>query len=238
MSESDLNQRLRNAVKNAPVPADLEVRVRSRLREEPAARGRNLWLIPAGAAALTCTAVLAFYHLGYLRYTRAARESYIASVSASIGTLMRVGLGDHVHCAVFARPHPPVPPGQELGPQYEALAPITRRYVPSDYKMLVAHRCSYHGRRFVHLIFSNDAHLLSLVIARKSEGESFAAQGFLPALVESGIPMYQAGVQRFAISAFETRDDLVYVISDLSPADNTQIMTAMAPAIKNLLEKL
>jgi hypothetical protein len=59
----------------------------------------------------------------------------------------------------------------------------------------------------------------------------------LPALTESGIPMYQAGVQRFQISAFETRDRLVYFISDLSKEKNTEMMLALAPQVKAFLRK-
>jgi hypothetical protein len=42
-------------------------------------------------------------------------------------------------------------------------------------------------------------------------------------------------VQRFNIAAFETRDSLVYVISDLSAEKNSRLMLAMAPALKKFL---
>jgi hypothetical protein len=50
--------------------------------------------------------------------------------------------------------------------------------------------------------------------------------------------MYQSGIQRFSITAFETPEYLVYFVSDLSQKDNIRIMQAMAPAMKNLLRKL
>jgi hypothetical protein len=59
----------------------------------------------------------------------------------------------------------------------------------------------------------------------------------LPALTQSGIPMYQAGVQRFQISAFETKEYLVYFISDLSKEKNTEMMLALAPQVKAFLNK-
>jgi hypothetical protein len=73
------------------------------------------------------------------------------------------------------------------------------------------------------------------VITRKANGESFGLAGMLPVLNESGIPMYQAGVQRFQIAAFETGDYLVYFISDLGKQQNTNQMLALAPRVKEFL---
>ena len=57
----------------------------------------------------------------------------------------------------------------------------------------------------------------------------------LPALSESGIPMYQVGVQRFEISAFEASDYLVYFISDLDKRRNTELILALAPQVQGFL---
>ena len=95
------------------------------------------------------------YQLGHLRLTVRSQESYIASVSTHIATLMRVGLGDHIHCSVF-RKYPKNPPTTEefvekMNPQYAGLIPIVRSQVPDNYRMMLAHQCRYHGRKFVHL---------------------------------------------------------------------------------------
>jgi hypothetical protein len=57
-------------------------------------------------------------------------------------------------------------------------------------------------------------------------------------LSESGIPMYQVGVHRFDISAFETSDYLVYFISDLDKQHNTQLMLALAPQVQGFFARL
>jgi len=49
--------------------------------------------------------------------------------------------------------------------------------------------------------------------------------------------MYRSGVQRFEITGFETRDHLVYIISDLPGQENVRILTALAPAVTELLNK-
>jgi hypothetical protein len=57
----------------------------------------------------------------------------------------------------------------------------------------------------------------------------------LPALVQAGMPMYQSSVQRFQMTAFETRDYLVYLLSDLPKQQNTQLMLALGPKVKDFL---
>ncbi len=82
----------------------------------------------------------------------------------------------------------------------------------------------------------NDSNMLSLVLTRKSAGESFKTEDMLPALMQADIPMYQANVQRFQITAFETRDYLVYFISDLPKNQNTDLMLAIGPKVKDFLK--
>jgi hypothetical protein len=45
-------------------------------------------------------------------------------------------------------------------------------------------------------------------------------------------------VQGFEMASFETRDHLVYFISDLPAQENKAHLLAMAPAVKDLLGKL
>jgi hypothetical protein len=236
------DDRLKTAVHSVEVPPYLAARIRNRIRGAEKPRRWAFLLAPAAAAAALCVGVAVAYQQGHLRFTRDSQESYIASVSSQIGTLMRVGLGDHIHCAVF-RKYPKNPPKTEelvgtLGPEYSGLIPIVRSQVPENYHMMLAHQCRYHGRRFVHLSLMNDSHLLSLMVTRKSAGESFDGTGMLPALVQSGIPMYRADVQRFTITAFESRDFLIYFVSDLPREQSNEMMLSMAPAVQSFLKNL
>lgn len=241
-AQADTSARLRTALQTEQVPPFLEARIRSRLRAERPARRWVIRLVPATAAAATLAGVMIAYQLGHLRLTVRSQESYVASVSTHIATLMRVGLGDHIHCSVFRKFPADAPTTAQfvarMGPQYAGLIPIVREHVPETYRMMLAHQCRYHGRRFVHLSLMDNSNLLSVVLARKSDGESFATEGMLPALVQSGIPMYQSSVQRFQMSAFETRDYLVYFVSDLTKQKNAELMLAMAPQVKDFLKKL
>jgi hypothetical protein len=196
-------------------------------------------LVPVTIAAATVFGLVMAYQLGHLRLTVRSQESYIGTVSTQIATLMRVGLGDHIHCSIF-RKYPKNPPTtqefiEKMNSQYAGLIPIVRGQVPDSYRMMLAHQCSYHRRKFVHLSLMSDTNMLSLVITRKADGESFSTEDMLPALVQAGIPMYQSSVQRFQMTAFETRDYLVYFISDLPKQQNTQLMLALGPKVKDFL---
>lgn len=239
--------RLRAAVLAVETPPFLEARIRNRIRAEKMPRRwfgqtKLLGAVSATAAAGVLGGILIAWQLGHLRLIAGAQEAYIASVSSHVATLMRVGLGDHIHCSVF-RKYPKNPPTTEefvgkMKPQYAALIPIVRSHVPDTYRMMLAHECRYHGRKFVHLSLMDGSNMLSLVITRKEEGESLNTEDMLPALVQSGLPMYQAGVQRFQMTAFETRDHLVYFISDFAKEKNMNMMLALAPQVKEFLARL
>jgi hypothetical protein len=125
-----------------------------------------------------------------------------------------------------------------IAPQYRDLVSIVQSRVPPEYRLFAAHECGYHGRKFVHLTFHGDSRVLSVVIARKDGWESFTKADLLPALAQSGIPIYRAGVQSFQIAAFETSGHLVYFISDLPQQKNMDIMLALAPDVQEFLRRL
>jgi hypothetical protein len=50
--------------------------------------------------------------------------------------------------------------------------------------------------------------------------------------------MFQARVQRFEIAGFESQRHLVYVVSDLPGPKNIEILNALAPALRDLLNKV
>lgn len=236
----DWNDRVKSAVQKVSAPPHLEVQIRQQLSGPSRARWWSPWLIPAGLAAATFAMFLIPYQAGHFRLTPASRESYIQTVSYRVGSIMRSALGDHINCAVFRKypDHTPSPAELEhdLGPEYEGLLPIVQERVPTGYTLMMAHKCAYHSRKFVHLTWKDDSHLLSLMITRKEPGEQFHPAPGMPPLEDSGIPIYRSGIQRFQIAAFDSGDFLVYFISDLPEQQNSSVMLAMAPDIRNFLE--
>ncbi len=132
-ARSRLRSRLKAAVEGQTVPADLQARIRQRL--EP--RRRFGWwtagMVAAAAAVLFL--VLSDPRASLPSLTdRPAQTAYIEKVSANVAAVLRVGLRDHVHCAVFRR-YPKDPPSveqmvQDLGPAYQGLLPLLQAAAP------------------------------------------------------------------------------------------------------------
>lgn len=232
------NQRLKAAVRSEQVPPSLDAEVRAAIRA-CGPRRKALWTSPIAALATIVVAAGVSYQLGHIWVTVHSQRSYIATVSNQVATLMRVGLQDHIHCSVLRKRSKATPTAAALiktmGSKYAGLIPILQTQIRSTYRLVTAHECGYDGRKFVHLSLINGTNQMSLVITLKRDGESFLIEGMLPTLIQSGIPMYQAGVQRFQISAFETRDYLAYFVSDMSRERNSELMAAIAPQVKAFL---
>jgi hypothetical protein len=249
--ELDLRRRFRSRLKGAVdrslTAPYLQTKVLARVR---GSQPKATWLgMPRHFVALAAMLVLTVgvtaiaYQLGHLRFTTKTQETYIASISSRVAGIMRVGLGDHVHCGVFRKyPKANEPSLQQmesdLGPEYKGLLPVVAPHVPEGYRVVLGHRCRYHGRQFVHLTMKSDRQLISIVIAHKQNGESFRDSSLVPVIEHGGLPIYHDGVQRFDITGFETRSHLVYLISDVPAKDNRQLMIALAPEIGNYLAKL
>lgn len=236
--------RLRGAVRGVTATPDLQAAIRHSIRQNrPPASSSHIYrtALPIAAALIVCLSAAIAYRLGYLRLTKGAQESYVASISAPIPGIMRVGLGDHVHCAVykaFSKQHPTLEQmAQDMG-QYKDLTPIIMKEIPAGYRVEMAHQCRYHGRRFVHVTLRKGFTLVSIVISRKGEGESFEKGQLIPILTESGISIYETPAQRFDVSGFETRDYLVYVVSNLRQQDNLKMMLALAPSVSSFLQSV
>ncbi len=241
-----ISARLKQAVDNEPEAPYLEAKIRRRIeRYENERRSRWTWsrrLLPVCAGVVVCLGLWISYQLGHLRMTTASQESYIASISGRISRVARAGLGDHVHCTVFRKLPNEAPSTEamlgELGPDYGGLLPVVRKQVSDEYRVVMAHRCTYHARKFVHITLVSSSKLLSLVITRKGAGESFRSGELAPALAQSGIPIYETGVQRFSIAGFESREHLVYVVSDLNERQNLEMMAGLAGPVHEFLKKL
>ncbi|HLK61800.1 MAG TPA: zf-HC2 domain-containing protein [Bryobacteraceae bacterium] len=252
-TELDARTRLRNRLKSAvlaqSVPPELQVRVRQRIRESESRTGALGWLSagwPRWAAA-TAAALLVGAGL-WVNFAperlpalsdRPAQNAYITKVSANLAAVLKVGLGDHIHCSIF-RKYPKEAPQLEkmesdLGPQYAGLLPVVQAAVPKDYRVIMAHQCGFAGRRFVHLTFEKDGRLLSLVVAHKQASDSI--EGLLPVSDASGIPIYQSAAGRYEVAGFEAGNFLAYIVSDQRNM-NLQIAENVAPGVREFLMKI
>jgi anti-sigma factor (TIGR02949 family) len=248
-SRASLRSRLKAAVNAQSVPPELQVRIRGHIQSSRSRSWVDIGWLRAGwprwagaMAALVIAAGLWVDHSSERMpplSDRPAQKTYINRVSANLAAVLKVGLGDHIHCSIF-RKYPKDPPPVEkmegdLGPAYAGLLPAVRAAVPEGYKLIMAHQCSYAGRKFVHLTFEKDGGLLSLVVAHKQSGESL--DGLAPAAEPSGVRIYQSAAGRYQVAGFEAGNFFAYVVSELNQNKNLQIAATVAPGVHDFLMK-
>jgi len=232
---------LQNAVRGEALPVDLQDKVRKRIHEEGPWR---LWTIGFSLRWMSAVAALIVLSVaGWIALReRQTQDTYIATISARLSGILQIGLRDHIHCAVF-RKYPKDPPtfaqlAGKMGPRYVGLVPLVKEKIPDEYRIVLAHQCSYQGRHYVHMVLKGRSSLLSLVITRKNSGESFPNFKLAPALEAAGVPVYRGGVEQFQVAAFETQTFLAFLISDLPSENNLQLAAALAPDVHGFLSKL
>jgi hypothetical protein len=247
--ELDVRRRLRSriqaAVKEQPVSSYLETRILANVRAQQRRSGWSAWRrqMSAVAAVLLVTAgTFVAYHVGHLRWTAASQEAFIASLSEHVAGIMSIGLREHVHCSVFRKypktPKPLEAVRQHLPQQYQPVLSLVTANVPKGFSVAVAHECGYADREVIHIGLRSSSKLMSVIITRKRSGDTFTSRDALPVLAAAGADIYTAGVQRFQIAGFESRDYLVYLVSDLPKDANSQIMVALGPQVRSLLDTM
>jgi anti-sigma factor (TIGR02949 family) len=238
--------RLKAVVRKSVAPPALDARIRESIRQNTVDRRNSTNWTHWGAIAATVFLVVGLSAGGWLWHSRshshpplpgladvAGQDVFIQKVAATVAVVMRVGLRDHIHCSIF-RKYPKDPPAPEqmvrsLGPAWSGLLPLVKEKIPPGYRVIMAHRCSYEGRRFVHFTMLHEGDLLSLIIAVKEPGESLAS--LHPAAKAGGNPVYQVAADSFEVAGFETGRYMAFVISELNGGVNLKIATTLAPDV-------
>lgn len=236
-----LKLRVRDVVRAQDASPALAVLVRDRLRQNPrrpwwsvSVVGANRWAAATALAVAACAAVWiavpreSFPAIG----DRPAQNAFISRISTKLSAVLRPGLADHVHCAVF-RKYPVDPPAAatmlaELG-VYRDLLPAVRAAVPKEWRVVMAHQCSYLGRKYAHVTLRDGDRLISLVIARKQQGESFS--GMIPSARVNGVALYQGIAEKYRVAGFEAGQFLAFVVSDLGAPENLHIAEILSPGV-------
>ena len=247
-ARTSMKARVRGVVRAQQAPPELAVKVRRRISEsgsrpwwQLAGAGSSRWILTAAALTVVLTGLWVSRPLEPLPTIgdRLAQNEYIRKVSTHVPEILRPGLADHVHCAVL-RKYPAEAPSvsvmlSELG-IYHDLLPAVTAAVPPSWRVVMAHQCSYLGRKYVHVTLRDGARLWSLVIARKQEGEGFA--GLRPAATVNGVPVYQGKADRYRIAGFEAGGYLAYVVSDAGDGRNLEVVSLLTNNVSQALAKI
>ena len=210
MNESEM---LRKAIAEERVPRDLEARVRTRL-----ARERSIeWRRPASSFAL-----LAVVLVGMQVYAL-----------QSIKKLFRIGADDHVHCAiagVYPRQTQRVQMELGLGPFAPMLQPVLDQ--AGGLPVVSAHRCTAEGRNYVHIILRQDRTLISVVLTRRMQGDTFPRAIGVRTVHAADITIHEGMSENYSVAGFQSGDFLAYIVSNLPDGQNNDLAVRLAPVIR------
>ena len=229
-AEAALRERVRlglqRAVRSPPMDAALEKRVRASLAAPPIPDWRMY-----AAAAVLLIAVGAYWAVPWAE-NRMAESAYFQALPDSVSRIMRVGLSDHIHCAVF-RKWPKQAAPEELPVPYRPVM----AHIPAGYRVVAGHECKAQGRSFIHLVLrSPDEKVVSLVMTRKEAGETFATSSLRR--VMGTLPVFTEDVPRYRIAGFEAASFLVFVVSDMGGTENRQLALTLAGPVAAMLDTL
>ena len=217
-----LRTRLQSAVATAPslaprpgFAADVAARVRPASAAAPMTR--RAWLESWWAAAAALIALLG----GGLFARDTVRRSRLATLAANAS-------GDHQNCAIkfnlSERPIPLEEAARRYDPAYASLATLDppAGLPGGDVSVLDRHSCVFDGRRFGHVVFRYEGHVVSLLV---TSGSGLA--GSTPALVATDTP--------FRVASFDAGSHAVFVVSDLPEGDVLSVARAFAAPVARRL---
>ncbi len=103
-----------------------------------------------------------------------------------------------------------------------------------------AHVCGFGGRRFVHLVYTQDSRVISLLMTERDERAM--KPGALPpdvAPADDGSPsgLQRASRDNFALGAYQTAKRVVLVVSNLPEAENKDLAERLAGPVAEHLRR-
>jgi anti-sigma factor (TIGR02949 family) len=223
----ELRSRLRSAVRAQTAPDGLRRAVTAKLRPTYRRR-RTAWPALAAAVLIALGAgfVVSKRVTGFLPHELLAIELEVRSLVKQVAAAYAPAIIDHLHCALYRQgPKTEVMPekiAMELGEQAPAAAIVKEAAGPRA-TMLLAHKCHFGGREFLHMILMDGESLVSVVVTKKREGESLAAE-----------PRATRAAQ-FEIAGFEAGGYLAFVISDMTAERNLELARNLEAPLRRFL---
>jgi len=243
-----IKQLLKNAVAAEEAPAVLAEQLRHRFRARPGFFSRDTvrWMIAAAAVLALAIGGVETLRWGYVIGV-SQPAGVVETVSERVQELLRVGLVDHVHCAIVLERWKRFISLEKmkadstqsaLGPEFIDLVPAVQARLEPYFKMVQEHRCTANHRQYIHLILTGDkGAIVSLVITEK-RGESFAQADTVAVINASGLPIYRDRQGILEIAGFESDKYLAYVVSNLNHDSNLNVASTIAPLVYSHLHRL
>lgn len=170
----------------------------------------------------------------------AETDTPVADPGLPIDTILQVGMTDHMRCAVanFSGAIPSESMDKMkmgIGAEFEMLVPIVGEGITLA-NLVVAHRCSFHGREYVHLVLKGEGDtLVSVAITERHEDEILQGRSNADSTV-AGHDLFRRNINGFEIAGFQTEKYLVFVASNLSVEENLRAVAGIVAPVSELLE--
>jgi len=245
-----IKDHLKRGVLLDTAPIELRDRIRNDIRRRPRfgfsfAILERSWVFAAATAVLVGAIALGIAYRSRDLSTHAVRrplslEADVASGDQT-GQILKVGFEDHVYCSIdhdmANEQFTSEQMAEKLGPQYEGLVTVVKQKMPREYVVVAGHRCHYLNREFVHLILRHANEIVSLIVTKKN-GETFPGGVGASILQASGSPVYEAGWHNLQVAGMETRDYLIFVVSNESQKDNHDLASTLMPVVNDFLRNV
>ncbi len=166
---------------------------------------------------------------GEARSGSPAGELNGATVRLASFEATEAAIGDHQNCAIkYNLPEEPIDLN-EAGRKYDAAYIDLAQAVRSgeslragDIKYVEDHSCIYNGRRFAHIVLAHKGRTVSLLVTETNNSSSNGANADVIACSQR---------DGFQVSCFGTKRHSVFVVSDLTEADNLMLARKLAPTV-------
>ena len=248
-----MKQAVRTAVERREAPAELSESIQKAIRASGrrsfSASDLRRWPMIAAATIVLAFGGLLASRMRYLfdPFLSQRNRDALEFISLQAQEIMRVGLVDHIHCALLAKKwQQPVTleamrqatGDRALGPEFIGLVSLVKEKSGENFHIVQGHRCFVNGREYVHVILTGPKQeILSLIVTEKTN-ETFSNADLASTHQVSDVPLYMSSQGQMQVAGFETKHYLAYVISNLDRSGNLKVASSLAPSVYNFLRQL
>lgn len=158
------------------------------------------------------------------------------AIQAAWREIGEFAVGDHKNCALKFRLKEEPITLDEASKKYgkfnkgldKAVAEPLREAFPAasgEMKLLEAHSCVYGGRRFAHVVLRRGDHIVSVLITDADLSDEF------------GDKIVNQANENLQVAGFRTKHHAIFVVSDLTAAENSTVASAVMPSVSEHIEK-
>ncbi len=166
-------------------------------------------------------------------------SSTAQAVQVALRETTDLAVGDHKNCALKFRLKEKPISLEEAAVKYEKFNKGLEKVVVEaaqaiftgnsggEIKMLAAHSCVFNGRRFAHIVLQRQNHVISVLTT--------ASDSSLPDPDAAAI--VSQTTDNMQVASFQTKNHLVFVVSNLDASDNMTVARNVIPAVSRHLGK-